>query len=95
MNIHCVVLYRKPHSKSYLIPSGNKRRFYSVFIWMERWFRGERAGLCFNTKAGVKPGVGWLGEFRTENHQGPVEYVGESFKDIKQRPRLCSSVLAQ
>lgn len=40
----------------------------------------ERAGLCFNTKAGVKPGEGLLGEFRTENHQGPIDCVGESFK---------------
>lgn len=54
---------------------------------------GERAGLCFNTKAGVKPGEGLLGEFRTENHQGPIECVGESFKDIKHRPRLCSAAM--
>lgn len=49
---------------------------------------GERARLCFNTKAGVKPGEGWLGKFKTENHQGAVEYVGQSFKHIKHRPQL-------
>lgn len=59
-----------------------------------RWREGlgERVRLRFNTKAGVKPGEECLGEFRTENHQGPVEYVGETLKDIKHRPHFSSEV---